>query len=223
MLFASLFNKAARLRRVLKAVDLTPPVTRLLMKVEAFRGCQRGVSAVEYALILGLLAAGITVAMSGIGGKVSRIMNGVTAVLNGSSNGTAGLCTSTTAVGTACQLLNHAGGTDSVVVAQVGNYAVWPTDEPAGLTWNDGSSTWAIVLNDPGNASADMSGMTETTALVGYGSSPSPAPYKAANACRAHGPDWYLPALGELLIIGAAAGQNGRVFHGNVECEQIRR
>jgi hypothetical protein len=83
-------------------------------------------------------------------------------------------------------------------------FYAWPSDESTLLEWNNG--TWVQVFGaggtpgtgidytSSGAALADMAGMTETNTLVGL--TGAAAPYAAAVACRAHGPDWYLPALG---------------------------
>jgi len=108
-----------------------------------------------------------------------------------------------------CQRLwSNGNGVDTVVVAQVNTLYVWPSDEPTQLPWNNGSGNFGVVLSNDTTVTAtallDMSGMAETNTLVGL--TGLAAPYGAATACRAHGPDWYLPAMGELNIVTTASG-----------------
>jgi hypothetical protein len=64
------------------------------------------------------------------------------------------------------------------------------------ITWNDGSGTWvATFINNTTN------GAVNTTALFNLGTSPSPAPYQAARACRTLGSAWYLPSKGEIQTL----------------------
>jgi len=205
----------------------TPPITRLLIKAEAFRCCRRGVGAVEYALLIGMIASSIVILIGRLGGSVARMECGVSSVLyniasnagfagsssscatlaDGAAVGSGDTC-SGQPVGATCQRLNAAGGLDTVVVVTMNSFYAWPSDESSTHSWNDGSATYVEVLGDSGSTS-DTAGMSETNTLVGLGLSPSPAPYAAAQACRAHGPDWYLPAMGELHTMLTAAGQNG--------------
>ena len=51
-----------------------------------------------------------------------------------------------------------------------------------------------------------MNGQSDTNTLVAATVPVSGGHYQAATMCRAHGPDWYLPAQGELV---AMLGENG--------------
>jgi Flp pilus assembly pilin Flp len=204
-----------------------------LTKIIGFAGSRRGANALEYGLIIGLLAVAVYTGMSGLGSNFSRIACGVSKVLGGiaanstladqgSKNpcslladgapiGSADTC-SGQPVGATCQRLNANGGLDTVVVAQTNSLYVWPSDESSQQTWDNGAGASVHAFSgysSPAAALTDMNGMAETTTLVGLSNAASP--YYAATACRAHGPDWYLPGFGELNIVTTATGSSGTV------------
>ena len=180
---------------------------------------RRGASMVAYGLLIAVIAVGILAATGNLGSALSRISCGMAQVMGGiaanrlndggQTNPCLPVCTNA-AVGTLCQRANANGGWDTVVVAQTNSLYVWPSDE-ALVTWNNGTSNWAVALSpdytSSGTALADMNGMAETNTLLSApDSTGTAAPYAAAAACRAHGTDWYLPAMGELAIVTAASG-----------------
>ena len=76
------------------------------------------------------------------------------------------------------------------------------TGGAATKTWNDGSSNWLLI---GGGVESLTSGKTNTANLIAQGTSPSPAPYVAAQYCGTlsaygHG-DWYLPSKNELALL----------------------
>jgi pilus assembly protein Flp/PilA len=200
-----------------------------LSKIVRFVRSRSGANALEYGLIIGLIAVGLITVISSVGSGLTRISCGVSRVVGTiafssfKDGGSANPCntgpdTCTGApVGSICQRLNANGGYDTVVVAQTNTLYAWPSDEPGTLSWNNNTGNWVQVFGGggtpgtgteyPSSATADMAGMSETNTLVGL--TGAAAPYQAATACRAHGPDWYLPAYGELNIITSAAGGSG--------------
>lgn len=173
------------------------PRAFLRVQIRRFVRNERGAAALEYALVIGLVVV-IVGLVSVLGSNVSRIFGGVTVVLNKTQDTCTGV-----PVGQHCNRARSDGsGVDDVVVAQVNTLYVWPTDEPAGLPWNNASASFTTT-----GASSTTNGMSNTNTLLALND--ASAPYQAAVACRAHGPDWYLPALNELLTAQNAAGQNG--------------
>jgi hypothetical protein len=64
------------------------------------------------------------------------------------------------------------------------------------FTWDDGSGTDSST-----GATSATDGMSNTTTLYNFGTGPSPAPFRAARACRDLGAVWYLPATTELVVL----------------------
>lgn len=69
-----------------------------------------------------------------------------------------------------------------------------PADEGNTLPWNNGSTNWTWI-----GLTSTTDGLANTNALVSL--SDAGAPYKAAEACRARGEGWYLPAIDELNVL----------------------
>ena len=128
----------------------------------------------------------------------------------GSSSGT---CTASInscaglAAGSPCTM-TESGTAQPVIVVTTNLIYAWPSDQTA--TWNDGTTNWVRVLSDAttsgSTAVSYMNGQSDTSTLVGLTVPVSGGLYQAATLCRAHGPDWYLPAEGELV---AMLGENG--------------
>jgi len=182
---------------------------------------RRGVGAAEYALVIAMIATVLFSYVGKLGSVVGQLECGMAKTLGGiavrglGDGGQLSPCYVDTctgaAVGAICQRLwSNGDGLDTVVVAQVNTLYAWPSDESPQY-WNNGTANYPDVLSpDYGTAAAalaDMTGMSETNTLIGL--TGSATPYAAATACRAHGPDWYLPAYGELNIVTAAAGASG--------------
>ncbi len=114
-------------------------------------------------------------------------------------------CGAPPAIGTTC-------GDGSVYagLSPDGNVPMYTTPADAGqFSWNDGTGNW---VNTPmqdciTNELSCTTGYANTALLVGLGSSPSPAPYAAAQYCNnlnAHShSDWYLPSRAELGVLFA--------------------
>jgi hypothetical protein len=66
--------------------------------------------------------------------------------------------------------------------------------DPGKTTWNKGST--GVILTA---ATSTTDGKANTDILVGLTSGHEP--YKAAELCRALGPEWYLPSVQELKVI----------------------
>ena len=86
-------------------------------------------------------------------------------------------------------------GCDNIVyVGQNGGKRIYAAKADQGtFTWNSGSGTVTT------GATSASNGKANTDNLVAR--SDAGAPYKAAGACRALGPDWYLPAESELVFL----------------------
>ncbi|MFN3700408.1 MAG: DUF1566 domain-containing protein [Alphaproteobacteria bacterium] len=112
------------------------------------------------------------------------------------------------ASGTTC-----ADGTIYAGLSPDGNVPMFttPADAPTLMSWNDGSDFWLdtdmenCTSMSPSFQESCRTGRANTNLLVSLGSSPSPAPYVAANYCYdldAHGhTDWYLPSQDELDVL----------------------
>jgi Flp pilus assembly pilin Flp len=180
--------------------------------LNGFRSGQGAAGAIEYALMFGLIAVGLITVVSNLGSSLSRISCGLanvfgniaTMVLADGGNSHPCVYQDTchgAAVGSVCYRANANGGFDTVVVAQVNTLYAWPSDEQA-TYWNNGTTNYTTT-----GTTSSTNGMSNTNTLVALND--AGAPYNAAKTCRAHGPDWYLPASNELLTIENAAGQNG--------------
>jgi len=125
-----------------------------------------------------------------------------------------GDCTGDVAVGTMCQ--------DSTIymgLSPDGNVKMYATACDMGQTWNGSVCTGArtVLSWNDGSSGNDVntgftheiSGSSNTAGLAALGSSPSPAPYRAALWCHnltVHGhSDWYLPARFELTVLFGAS------------------
>lgn len=88
------------------------------------------------------------------------------------------------------------------------------TDDSTGITWNDGSTNHAYVgqaLEDncPVGVNDDPTcawGKVYTDLLYSKGTSPSPAPYRAARLCRDKGANWFLPSYMDFLYASLMMG-----------------
>ncbi len=89
-------------------------------------------------------------------------------------------------------------------------------DAPSTLSWNDGSTTYVDLptpMDDCTSTTVGADGCYNGTAYTAYLASlttPSPAPYKAAQYCAnltamGYG-DWYLPSLNELAVVYTGLG-----------------
>lgn len=133
-------------------------------------------------------------------------------------------CDGTQAIGTTC-----ADGTIYAGLSPDGNVPMFttPADAPTLMSWNNGTLIFEYTgmqnctSASPGAQASCRTGRANTDLLVGLGSSPTPAPYVAANYCYdldAHGhTDWYLPAQDELnvLYVNLARDGAGDVTPGN--------
>ncbi len=142
-------------------------------------------------------------------------------------------CAGTPSVGDTC-----ADGTIYAGLSPDGGVAMYTMPADAGqLVWNDGTSNWYDIPamsnctdDTPGTASSCQTGEANTDLLVSFGTTPSPAPYVAAQYCyclgkpltgvcsgdptsgaASHGhADWYLPAQDELNVLWESlVDQNG--------------
>lgn len=105
------------------------------------------------------------------------------------------------AVGEKCGEFSYVG-----VVAGARRYAsITTTGKKHG--WNSGKSCHGCFV--PNGAASPTDGYLNTTILMGFTTGPD-GPYSAAQACRAKGSNWYLPARAELAVLYAA--QNQGVF-----------
>lgn len=99
-------------------------------------------------------------------------------------------------------------GCDNIVyVGQNGGKRIYAAKADQGsFTWNSGSGTVST------GATSTTNGKANTDNLVAR--SDAGAPYMAAGACRALGPDWYLPARSELDFLwnNRATGQLNGTF-----------
>lgn len=69
-----------------------------------------------------------------------------------------------------------------------------PTDS-APSSWNNGTATWGFIST----SESDSDGLSNTDALLAEPA--TGAPFAAAQACRALGSKWYLPARDELALL----------------------
>lgn len=79
------------------------------------------------------------------------------------------------------------------------------SDDGAGITWNNGSSSWVDTpmtncMTGTGAQDSCYSGYANTTLLYNLSASYQ-IPYRAARLCRDKGVDWYLPSVRELKVV----------------------
>lgn len=123
-------------------------------------------------------------------------------------------------------------GTIYAGLSQDGNIPMYamPADAPGGASysWNNGTSTWldtALINCTSASQSYCNTGEADTAYLAAI-SSPSPAPYRAAQYCanlisNGHD-DWYLPSANELkplraLYVAGQGGFSGNTYWGSTE------
>lgn len=84
---------------------------------------------------------------------------------------------------------------DIVYAGELAGTRLYTTAADQGdFTWNNGSGDWTIT-----GVTSTTDGKANTDTLVAL--SDIGAPYKAANACRGLGSEWYLPAYEELNVL----------------------
>lgn len=94
---------------------------------------------------------------------------------------------STLSVGEDCNGIVYAGESG-------GNRIYTTRADHGGTNWNNGTSNWVAT-----GATSASDGTTNTDTLVAL--SDIGSPYRAAQICRAYGPDWYLPSKDELNVL----------------------
>lgn len=93
-------------------------------------------------------------------------------------------------------LTNPGDGCGNIVYAGVsgGNRLYTTAADQGQFSWNNGTSNWTVT-----GATSTSDGLANTNTLVALAD--AGAPYNAANACRALGAEWYLPAQAELNVL----------------------
>jgi hypothetical protein len=104
------------------------------------------------------------------------------------------------AVGERCGAMVYAG--------EVGGSRLYTTVGDQGqFSWNNGSANYSNT-----GATSTSNGAANTDTLITL--SDAGAPYEAANACRALGTEWYLPAQDELELMRSRQADIGGFVHG---------
>lgn len=91
------------------------------------------------------------------------------------------------AIGGRCGALVYAGESG-------GNRLYTTAADQGQISWNNGTGNWTVT-----GATSTSDGLANTNTLIAL--SDAGAPYNAANACRALGAEWYLPAPDELSVL----------------------
>lgn len=103
-------------------------------------------------------------------------------------------------LGLGCELLNMTIGENCNGLVYAGSYGgtrLYTTAADQGTySWNNGSTNYPVT-----GLTSNATGLANTNALVAL--SDAGAPYNAAEACRALGTEWYLPAWGELTMLAS--------------------